>query len=91
MNDDHSYKINKVWPNITVNFFITLFSRLIQNTVTCSTYECFILSVVKSFDQFLGQRYVKELFKRLLESFMVDKGILSNNMKSPSPECNITF
>ena len=48
--------------------------------------KCFILRAVRLSNKLLGQGYVKE---RL--SSMVGMGILSNNMRSPSPECYTTF
>ena len=42
-------------------------------------------------NKLLEQGYDKELWNRLKGSSMVDTGILSNNMKCPSPECNGTY
>ena len=39
----------------------------------------------------LGKGYVRERLNRPSENFMVDMGISSNIMKSPSPKCYMTF
>ena len=38
-------------------------------------------------NKLLEQGYVKERLESSLKNFMVDTGILSNNMKFPSHEC----
>ena len=66
-------------------------SQLIRYARASSSYECFILRVVRLFNKLLGQGYVKNVRDSLLGSYMVGTEILSNNMRSPSPVCNTTF
>ena len=66
-------------------------SQLIRYARACSSYECFILRAARLSSKLLRQGYVMERWNRLSGSFMVDMGISSNIMKSPSPKCYMTF
>ena len=66
-------------------------SQLIRYARACSSSECFILRAVRLSNKLLGQGYVKERLRSSLRKFYVGTGILSNNMRSPSPECYPTF
>ena len=61
-------------------------SQLIRYARTCSSYECFVLRAVRLSNKLLGQGYVKERLKSSLRKFY-GTGILTNNMRSSSPEC----
>ena len=65
-------------------------SQLIRYARACSSYECFILRAAQLSSKLLGQGYVMELLKSSLRK-LVDMGISSNIMKSPSPKCYMTF
>ena len=67
-------------------------SQLIRYARDCSSYECFILGAVRlSSNKLLGQGYVKERMKSSLKKFYGRYGDLTNNMRSPSPECYTAF
>ena len=57
------------------------------------TYEWFILSSARLSDKDLGQGYVRERLKLSLREFCdrYSFGIISNNMKYPSPKCYMSF
>ena len=59
-------------------------SQLIRYPRACSSYECFILS---SSDRDMSGN----VWNRPSGSFMVDMGISSHIMKSPSPKCYMAF
>ena len=66
-------------------------SQLIRYARASSSYECFILRAVRLSNKLLGQGYVKERLRSSLRKFYGRYGVLSNNMRSPSPECYTTF
>ena len=66
-------------------------SQPIRYARASSPYECFILRAVRLSNKLLGQGYAKDIWSRLEGSFMVGTGILSNNMRFPSPECYTAF
>ena len=66
-------------------------SQLIRYARACSSYECFILRAARLSSKLIGQEYVLERLTSPSGSFMVDMGISSNIMKSPSPKCYMTF
>ena len=59
-------------------------SQLVRYARACSPYECFILRAA-------GRNMSWNVWNRPSGSFMVDMGISSNIMKSPSPECYMTL
>ena len=71
--------------------FGVFISQLIRYARASSSYECFILRAVRLSNKLLGQGYVKERLRSSLRKFYGRYGILSNNMRSPSPECYTTF
>ena len=68
-------------------------SQLIRYARTCSSDECFILRAARLSFKLLGNmsNISWNVWNRPSGSFMVDMGISSNIMKSPSPKCYITF
>ena len=66
-------------------------SQLIRYARACSSYECFILRAARLSSKLLGQGYVMERLKSSLRKFYGRYGFSSNIMKSPSPECYMTF
>ena len=66
-------------------------SQLIRYARACSSYECCTLRVVRLSNKPIWQGYIKERWKSSLRKFYGQYGDLSNNMKSPSPECYTTF
>ena len=66
-------------------------SQLIRYARACSSYECFILRR-RDFHLSSSDRDMSwNVWNRPSGSFMVDMGISSNIMKSPSPKCYTTF
>ena len=61
-------------------------SQHIRYAWACSIYECFILMAVFLSNKLLGKGYVKTRIKSSLRSSLVNAGIISNNVRSPSPE-----
>ena len=61
-------------------------SQLMRYALACSSYGCFILRATRLSNKMFEQKYVKERLKSS-GSFMVDTGILSNNMKFPCHKC----
>ena len=66
-------------------------SQLIRYARACSSYECLILRAARLSSKLLRQGYAIEVWNRPSGSFMVDMGISSIIMKSPSPICYMTF
>ena len=66
-------------------------SQLMRYARACSSYECFGLRAARLSSKLLGQGYVRERLKSSLRKFMVDMGISSNIIKSPSSKCYMTF
>ena len=67
-------------------------SQLIRYARACSSYECFILRARRDFHLSSSDRDMSwNVWNRHSGSFMVDMGISSNIMKSPSPKCYMTF
>ena len=65
--------------------------QLIRYSRACSYYECCILRAVRIWCKLLRQEYVRERFNCPSGSSVVDMGISSNIMKSPSPRCYVSF
>ena len=65
-------------------------SQLIRYAKASSSYECFILRVVRLSNK-LGQGYVKERLRSSLRKFYGRYGDLIKQYKAPSPECYTTF
>ena len=65
--------------------------QLIRYARACSSYGCFILRATRLSNKLLEQGYVRNAWNRHWGSFMVDTGILSNNMKFPSHKYLMTF
>ena len=66
-------------------------SQLIRYARTCSSYECFILRAARLHLSSSDKDMSWNVWNRPSGSFMVDMGISSNIMKSPSPKCNMPF
>ena len=67
-------------------------SQLIRFTRDCSSYECFILRATRlSCKLFSGRGMSGNVWNRPSGSSLIDMGILSNIMKSPSPKFYMTF
>ena len=64
--------------------------QLIRYTRDCPSYGKFILRATRLSNKLLDLGYVRERLESSLTKFMVDTGILSNNMKFPSHECSMT-
>ena len=56
-----------------------------------SSIGCFILRATRLSNTLIEQGYSKSAWNHYWGSFMVDTGILSNNMKFPSHGCWVTF
>ena len=65
--------------------------QLIRYARDSPSYECFILRAVRLSNKLLGQGYVKERLRSSLRKFYGRYGILSNNIRFPSPEYYTTF
>ena len=79
---------SRYWDLIKHGVFI---SQLIRYARACSSYECFILRAVRLSSKLLRQGMSWNVWNYPSGSFMVDMGISSNIMKSPSPKCYMTF
>ena len=93
--DDFNFHITN-FPFLSSNIpsppaYDVFISQLIRYARACSTYECFIVRAVRLSSKLLGQGYVRKRLKSSLRKFMVDIGISSNIMKSPSPKCFMRF
>ena len=93
--DDFNFHITN-FPFLSSNIpsspaYSVFISQLIRYARSCSSYECFILRAARLSSKLLGQGYVMERLKSPPGSFMVDMGISSNIMKSPSPKCYMIF
>ena len=94
--DDFNFHITN-FPFLSSNIpsspaYGVFISQLIRYARACSSYECFILRAARLSSKLLGQGYMSwNVWNRPSESFMVDMGISSNIMKSPSPKCYMTF
>ena len=66
-------------------------SQLIRYASSSSSYECFILRVVRLSNKLLGQGYVKERLRSSLRKFYGRYGGLNKQYGAPSPECCTTF
>ena len=58
-------------------------SQLIRYARTCSSYECFILRVVRLSNKLLGQGYIKERLKSSLREFYGRYGDLTKQYEVP--------
>ena len=93
--DDFNFHITN-FPFLSSNIpsspaYGVFISQLIWYVRDCSSYECFILRAARLSSKLLRQGYVMERLKSSLRKFMVDMGISSNIMKSPSPKCYMIF
>ena len=93
--DDFNFHITN-FPFLSSNIpsspaYGVFISQLIRYARACSSYECFILRAMRLSNKLLGQGYVKERLKSSLRKFYGRYGDLTNNMRSPSPECYTTF
>ena len=70
---------------VAVSHVLSAYDVNIWHTRACSSYECFILRAMQL------SSMSKNVWHRLLGSSIVDTRILSNNLKSTSPECYMTF
>ena len=75
----------KSWLHLSYGVFI---SQLIRYARACSSCKCFILWAMRLLYK-LRRDTLQNICNRLIGSSMVDTGILSNNMKSPSPKCHM--
>ena len=66
-------------------------SQLLRYARACSSYECFILRAARLHLSSSDRDMSWYVWNRPSGSFMVDMGISSNIMKSPSPKCYMTF
>ena len=91
--DDFNFHITN-FPFLSSNIpsspaYGVFISPLIRNARAYSSNECFIQRAARLSSKLQG--YVMERLKSSLRKLMVDMGISSNIMKSPSPKCYMTF
>ena len=82
ITDEGSVPVMRVWYVLLINERV------------CSSYECFILRVVRLSNKLLGQEYVKRRLRSSLRRDGVTYGGYGNLIKHnevPSPECYTTF
>ena len=96
--DKHFWIWERFWHIHSILFNIpslpaydVFISQLIRYARACSSYECFILRAARLLFKLLRQGFVMKRLKSSLRKFMVDMGISSNIMKSPSSKCYMTF
>ena len=79
---------NTIPSSPAYGFFI---SQLIRYASVCSSYDCFILRVVRLSNKRLGQGYVKERLRSYPRKFNGWYGDLIKQYEAPYPECYTTF
>ena len=87
--DDFNFHITNLSSNATSSPAYGVFiSQLIRYARSCSSHKCFILRTRRLYSKLLKHGYIlKRLKSSFMNYFMVDAGILFNNIKSPSYEC----
>ena len=93
--DDFNFHITN-FPILSSNIpsspaYGVFISQLIRYARACSSYGCFILRATRLHLNSSDRDMSRNVWNRLSGSFMVDMGISSNIMKSPSPKCYMTF
>ena len=89
--DDFNFHITN-FPFLSSNMttspaYGVFISQLIRYARGCSSYGCFILRATRLSNKPLEQDTSRNAWNRHWGSFMVDTGILSDNMKFPSHKC----
>ena len=93
--DDFNFHITN-FPFLSSNIpsspaYGVFISQLIRYVRACSSYGCFILRAARHSSKVSARDISWNFWNRPSGSFMVDMGISSNIMKSPSPKCYMTF
>ena len=93
--DDLNYFIRN-FPFLSSNIpyspaYGVFISQLIRYARACSSYESFILRVVRLSNKLLGKEYVKDRLKSSLRKFYGRYGDLTKQYEAPSPESYTTF